>query len=84
MVEKFIELSRLNSKFSRKRFYESLRRGWLFLERTWILSGIQFTYFIEFFVVETKLFVSSFVNVTLMRQTCSLRSSRAAESNVER
>ena len=32
------------------------------------------------FVVETKRFVGSFVNVILTRQTCGLRSSRAAES----
>jgi len=41
-----------------------LRWGWVFLERTWILSGIQFTtHFIEFFVVETKRFVGSCVHV---------------------
>jgi len=58
-----------------------LRWGWLLLERTRTLSGIQFTtQFIEFFVVETKRFVSSFVNVILTRQTCGQRSSRAAES----
>jgi len=58
-----------------------LRWGWVFLERTRILSGIQFTtYFIEFFVVETKRFVGSFVNVILTLQTCGQRSSRAAES----
>ena len=35
--------------------YVQLRWGWVFLERTRILSGIQFTmYFIEIFVVETK------------------------------
>ena len=39
-----------------------LRWSWVFLERTRILSGIQFTtYFIDLFVVETKRFVSSFV-----------------------
>ena len=58
-----------------------LRWGWIFLERTRILSGIQFTtHFIEFFVVETKLFVGSTVKVILTRQTCGERSSRAAES----
>ena len=58
-----------------------LRWGWVFPERTRILSGIQFTtYFIEILVVETKRFVSSFVNVILTRQTCGQRSSRAAES----
>jgi len=57
------------------------RWGWVFLERTRILSGIQFTaYFIEFFVVETKRFVGSFVHVILTRQTCGQRSSRDAES----
>ena len=36
---------------------------WVFLERTRILSGIQFTtHVIEFFVVETKRFVGSTVN----------------------
>jgi len=76
------------SKFSEKRMTHSpipirsgLRWGWVFLERTRILSGIQFTtYFIDFFVVETKRFVSSFVNVILTRQTCGQRSSRAVES----
>ena len=58
-----------------------LRWGWVFLERTRILSGIQFTtYFIEIFVVETKRFVGSFVHVILTQQTCGQRSSRAAES----
>jgi len=60
---------------------DPLRWGWVFLERLWILSGIQFTTrFIDFFVVETKRFVGSFVNVILTRQTCGQRSSRAAES----
>ena len=37
------------------KFFVELRWGWVFLERTRILSGIQFrTYFIEIFVVETK------------------------------
>jgi len=58
-----------------------LRWGWVFLERTRILSGIQFTtYFIEIFVVEMKRFVGSFVHVILTRQTCGQRSSRAADS----
>jgi len=49
----------------------SLKWGWVFLERTRVLSGIQFTtHFIEFFVVETKRFVSSSVHVILTRQTC--------------
>ena len=55
--------------------------GLSILERTWILSGIQFTtHFIEFFVVEAKQFVSRFVHVILARQTCGQRSSKAAES----
>jgi len=58
-----------------------LRWGWVFLERIWILNRIQFTtHFIEFFVVETKRFVGSTINVILTRQTCGQRSSRAAES----
>jgi len=61
--------------------YPTLRWGWVFLERTRILSGIQFTtHFIESFVVETKRFVGSTVNVILTRQTCGQRSSRDAES----
>jgi len=59
----------------------TLRWGQVFLEQTRILSGIRFTtHFIDFFVVETKRFVGSFVNVILTRQTCGQRSSRAAES----
>jgi len=64
-----------------KLFARNLRWGWVFLERTRIFSGIQFTtHFIEIFVVKTKRFVGSFVNVILTRQTCGQRSSRAAES----
>jgi len=37
-------------------------------------------HFIEFFAVETKRFVGSFVHVILTRQTCGQRSSRDAES----
>jgi len=59
----------------------TLRWGWAFIKRTQILSGIQFTtHFIDFFVVETKRFVGSFVNAIMTRQTCGQRSSRAAES----
>jgi len=59
----------------------NLRWDWVFLERTRILSGIQFTtHFIDFFVVETKQFVGSFVHVILTWQTCGQRSTRAAES----
>jgi len=58
-----------------------LRWGWAFLERMRILSEIKFTtHFIEIFAVETKRFVSSTVNVILMRQICGQRLSRAAES----
>ena len=58
-----------------------LKWGWVCLERTWILSGIQFTtHFIEFLVVEKKRFIGSSVNVILTRQTCGQRSCRAAES----
>jgi len=54
-----------------------LRWGCVFLERTQILSGIQYTtHFMDFFVVEMKQIVGSFVNVILTRQTWS----RAAES----
>jgi len=54
--------------------------GWVFLERTKILSDIQFTtYFIDFFVVETKRFVGSFVHMILTQQTCGQHSSRAVE-----
>jgi len=59
----------------------SLRWGWVCLERTRILSGIQFTtYFIKKFVLQTKQFVRSFVHVILTRQTCGQRSIKAAES----
>ena len=72
--------STLKAVFIFKRYYY-LRWGWVFLERTRILSGIQFTtYFIEIFVLETKRFVGSFVHVILTRLTCGQRSSRATES----
>ena len=58
---------------------KSLSWGRVFLERTRILST---TYFIDFFVVESKPFVSSFVNVILMRQACGQRSSKTAESKL--
>ena len=58
-----------------------LRWGWVFLERTRILCGIQFTtHFIDFFVVQTKPFVGNTVHVILAWQTCGQRSSKAAES----
>jgi len=51
------------------------------LQRPRTRSGIQFTmHFIEFIVVETKKFVGGNINVILTWQTCSQRSSRAAES----
>jgi len=51
-----------------------------------IRSGIQFpTHFIEIFVVETKRFVGSFVNVILTRQTCGQRCSAGLrKANAER
>jgi len=60
----------ISNTFSRRdspNFHTSLRWGFVFLERTWILSGIQFTtHFIEIFVVETKRFIGSFVHVILI------------------
>ena len=73
-------------QLSKKGFYspiyeiKPLRWGWVFLERTRILSGIQFTTYFIVVVVEMKRFVGSFVHVILTRQTCGQRSSRAAES----
>ena len=59
----------------------TLRWGWVFLEGTRILSGIQFTtHFVEFFGVEKKRFVGSLVHVIFTRQTCGQRSSKAAEN----
>jgi len=61
----------------------TFRWGWVFLERTRILRGIQVTrHFIEFIVVETKCFVGSNVNVILTRQTCTRACLR--EANAER
>jgi len=58
-----------------------LRWGWVFLKRTQILSGFQFTrHFIELVVVETTRCVSSNVNVILTQQTCGQRSSMSAKS----
>ena len=55
--------------------------GWIFFERTRILSGIQFTkHFIEFFVVEANQLVGNNSNVILSRQTCGQRSSMFAGS----
>ena len=70
----------MKSAFVREIPNPTLRWGWVFLERTRILSGIQFTtHFIELFVAETKRFVGGTVDVILMHQTCGQRSSRAAE-----
>ena len=81
MHRKIDKISRRNQKKFKKVWAHPLRWGGVFLERTRILSGIQFTtHLIEFFVVETKRFVGSTVNVILTRQTCGQRSSRAAES----
>jgi len=70
-----------NAKCESRKHSISLQVGWVFLERTRILSGIHFTtHFIDLFVAQTKRFVGSFVNVILTRQTCDQRSCRAAES----
>ena len=72
---------KLDSAFVREIPNPTLRWGWVFLERTQIVSGIKFTtHFIEILVVETKRFVGSFVHVILTRHTCGQRSSKAAES----
>jgi len=64
-----------------KGFRSTLKLGWVFFERTRILSGIQLkTHFVGFFVVETKGFVCSIVHVILTRQICGQHSSRPAES----
>jgi len=55
--------------------------GLCFSQQTQIFSGIQLTmHFMDIFVVETKWFVGSTVNVILTRQTCSQLSTRPAES----
>ena len=59
----------------------TLRWGWVYLERTQIFSGIQFTkHLIEFIFVETNQSVCSNSNVTLTRQTCGQRSGMSAGS----
>jgi len=77
-------ISTKEPSFPQKRKVSSilhLRWGCVFLERTRILSGIQFTtHFMEFFAVETKRFIGRSINVIFTRQTCCQRSSRAAES----
>jgi len=65
--------------------YFQLRWGWIFLERTQILSGIHFTrHFIELVLGETKQFVGSSVNVILTQQTCGQRSSRSTSAGSKR
>ena len=77
-LEVGLGISRMNADSQWNPVY--LRWGWVFLDRTQILSGIQFTtHSIEICVVETIRFVCSTVNVILTRQTCGQRSSRAAE-----
>ena len=64
-----------------KRQNPDLRWGWVSLERTRILNGIQFTtHFVEILLWKRKQFVGSFVHVILTRHTFGQRSSRAAES----
>jgi len=65
--------------------YFLLRWGWVFLERTRILSGINFTtHFIEIFVVQKKRFVGRFVNVILTRQTAASARAGLRKANAER
>jgi len=57
-----------------------LRQGWVWLKRTCIFSGIQFTkHFIESIFVETNKVVCSDSNLILTRQTCG-QSNRVAGS----
>jgi len=82
-----LDFETLFSDFQELLNASGLRWGWVFLERTRILSGIQFTtHFIDFFVVETKRFVGSTVNVIFTRQTYGQRSSRPGlrKANTER
>jgi len=68
--------------FEQSRSFSKVKLGLGISQTNADFNGIQFTtHFIDFFVVETKRFVGSFVNVILTRQTCGQRSSRAAESN---
>jgi len=60
--------------------HSAIRWGWVFLEQTRNLSGIQFTrHLIELVVVETKIFFGN-VNMILTRQTCGQRSSMSMGS----
>jgi len=64
------------------KFLESFKvvLGLVWLKRTCVFSGIQFTeHFIDFFVETNQLFGSN-SNVILTRQTCGQRSGMAAES----
>jgi len=64
--------------------FPCLRWGKVFLERTRILSVIQFTrYFIEFVLVETKRFVASNVNDIVIRYTCRQHTKRVAGSKYQ-
>jgi len=57
-----------NPHNNRKLLFLILKWGWIFLKRTPILSGIQFTtHFIDLFVVKTNRFVGSSLNVILTR-----------------
>ena len=77
-----------NYSLKNPKWAKTLRWGWVFLEQTRILSGIQFTtHFINKFDVETKLFVGSFVHVILTQETCDQRLSawvRMRKVNAER
>ena len=54
--------------------------GYFSNERRFSMESSFTTHLIEFFVVETKRFVDSFVNVILTRQTRGQRSNKSAES----
>jgi len=57
-----------NPHNNRKLLFLILKWGWIFLKRTPIPSGIQFTtHFIDLFVVKTNRFVGSSLNVILTR-----------------
>jgi len=57
------------------------RQGWILIEQTCVLPGMQFTLqFIEFVHLETNQFLVSISDVILTRQTCGHRSSRVAGS----
>jgi len=61
------------------------RWGWVFLEQTRIVSGIQFTmHSIEFFVMETKQLVVSFVNVILTGKPAASARAGLRKANTKR